>query len=799
MSRHQRIVDEMEKIELPEELHQYSKLGTARAKGELGRWSRTRKGVKAAAATVAALLLAAAVGAATSPTFAEVLKSWFSLQKADGGLKQAADDGYAETVNKQVTDQGITLRVKEAIHDVFRISILFGLEQDGRPLNSDLLFETFIPDGTDDDPYVNRYEIVDDEGKVLPLSLQLLTSGNDRILTLGLDDLVPGHEVQSLSDLPDRITVRFDINQIGKTRGKWHLEVPIDLSAAKASSALVPLNQRYISPLGFSIDFKQLRHSPSKSELLLQVDETQAWRSAKKSDPMFRYEIKDGDGNIVAAMDGLRRGELDLGSRNVLKRFLNAQGSTGHMNYRHAFLPFHDAKDMTLELTAIYMEERADKELIIGLEPEALRKEPLVKEVKGKKVTFKMRAKEDEAPEQMKDGRSVFAGKGWVLEVDQELGSDTLDLQWRMEDGQGKPVQAQSVTELEQDESGNYRNRTMFFFEGQTPVPDRITLHVDRWTKKIPVSWSIPLVPSSEKLLPLDEVPIYEMTVDELKPDMVQKAEQALRELAPGRTAELYGVTEYSDRWFLYAKDNSRSVVIVEKATMEPIAVQRAIAYGELDEKLRKTVEDTLRQLSPDQPIVFEEAAREKSEVNNRWVLHNEHADIIIDALTGKLMEASLSYEPGRFDAEAKAVADKAYSSFAQGRALEMTHMVQRMTPTRHVWEFYRDMSLLATVDVKTNQVRSVEQSFKNDHPGDDKAAGKKYAEPHYTAEQAIAKASSAAKEVFGIDLEGYEVSVRLNEYTFTRQGGTTVRGTVNAKGEFWKLERIPEEGNQQS
>lgn len=796
MSRHQRIVQEMEKIELPEELHQYSKLGTDRAKRELAPSSRTRKAVKAAAATAAALLLAAAVGAATSPTFAEVMKSWFSLQKTDGGLKQAADDGYAESVNKQVTDQGITLRVKEAIHDVFRISILFGLEQDGRPLNSDLLFETFIPDGTDDDPYVNRYEIVDDDGKVLPLYPHLLQSGNDRILTLALDDLVPGHEVQSLSDLPDRITVRFDINQIGKTYGKWHLEVLIDLSAAKASSALVPLNQRYISPLGFNIDFKQLRHSPSKSELLLQVDETQAWRSAKKSDPMFRYQMKDGEGNIVAAMDGMRRGELNLGSRNVLKRFLNAQGSTGHMKYRHAFLPFPDAKDLTLELTALYAEERVDKEVAVAIEPEALRKEPLVKEVNGKNVTFKMRAKKDESPEQMKDGRSVFEGKGWILEADQQLGSDTLDLQWRMEDEQGKPVEAQTATELEQDEQGNYRNRTLFFFEGQAPVPDRLTMYVDSWTKEIPVNWSIPIVPSSEKLPPLDDVPVYEITVDELKPEMVKEAEQAMRELAPGRTAELYGVTEYSDRWFLYAKDNSRSIVIVDKATTEPIVVQRAIPYGELDEKLRKTVEDTLRQLNPDQPIVFEEAAREKSEVNNRWVLHNEQADIIIDALTGKLMEASIRYEPGRFDAEAKAVADKAYSSFSQGRALEMTHMVQRMTPTQHVWEFYRDMSLTVTVDVKTNQVWSVEQSFKNDHPGDEKAARKKYAEPLYTQEQAIAKASSAAKEVFGIDLEGYEVNVRLNEYTFTRQGAMTVRGTVNAKGEFWKLERIPVEGS---
>lgn len=124
--------------------------------------------MKAAAAIVAALLLAAAVGAATSPTFAEVLKAWFSLQKADGGLKQAADNGYAESVNKQVTDQGITLRVKEAIHDVFRISILFGLEQDGKALNSNLLFEAFIPDGTVDvngDKSKNKSFMTDGQGR----------------------------------------------------------------------------------------------------------------------------------------------------------------------------------------------------------------------------------------------------------------------------------------------------------------------------------------------------------------------------------------------------------------------------------------------------------------------------------------------------------------------------------------------------------------------------------------------------------------------------------------------------------
>lgn len=119
------------------------------------------------------------------------------------------------------------------------------------------------------------------------------------------------------------------------------------------------------------------------------------------------------------------------------------------------------------------------------------------------------------------------------------------------------------------------------------------------------------------------------------------------------------------------------------------------------------------------------------------------------------------------------------------------------MAPTEHVWEIGREMSLFARVGVRTNRVWSVQQSYKDDHPGNEQAARKKYATSLYSPEQAIRKVNSTVKQVFGIDMEGYEASVKLNEYTFTKKGSMTMKGTVNAKGEFWKLELIPIEGIQ--
>lgn len=152
---------------------------------------------------------------------------------------------------------------KEVVNDVFRLSIMYGLEKDGKPLDTDLLLENFIPSDPEQDPYVNKYKITDENGKELNLSRQWRKTGNDLVLYLSFNELSPGNEVNSLANLPNKIFVDFNINQIGETAGKWHLNVPIDLAKAKASAAVIPLNKRYVSVVRIQ---RRLPSTPSRTE-----------------------------------------------------------------------------------------------------------------------------------------------------------------------------------------------------------------------------------------------------------------------------------------------------------------------------------------------------------------------------------------------------------------------------------------------------------------------------------------------------------------------------------------------------
>ncbi|WP_088831517.1 DUF4179 domain-containing protein [Paenibacillus tyrfis] len=648
-----KVTEEIESIEIPRELRERGKLGIEQARRELGLRTWRSKLAKTAVIAAASAGLIVALGAATSPTFASYVKSLFTFYNVDEGLKKAADEGFAEPVNREVTDQGITLKVKEVVNDVFRLSIVYGLEKDGKPLDTDLLFENFTPTDPEQDPYVNEYTFTDENGKELNLSRHWQKVGNDRMLYLSLDDVAPGKEVKSLTDLPNKLFIDFNINQIGETAGKWHLNVPVDLSKAKASAAVIPLNKRYESPFGFSLDFLQLRHGPSKSEMLVQVNETQKWKRSYQVDPSFRYQIKDGQGRVIAAEDFLPLHDLAIGSKNAIPQFAIGQGTSGKMRYWHAFLPFQEAKDLKLELTTVYTVERMAKDFSVSFDPKEVMKQPLTKETEGNKLSFTARMKTEEAKERLSDGREVFQGKGWVIEADQQLGADTLDLKWALKDGQGREMTpGQQVALLSQDEQGHYRNRTLFFFQDGAAVPDRVTMTYNRYTKANPVSWSIPLEPSSDPALP--EVPkVYDMTIEDLnKPEIVAKAEKAVRELVPGEPVEMYGVTELADRWFLHLKGEDAGMAIVDKAAGEPFILRRHYAYDKLDGALRQKAEQAMRELDSGQNRWFERGERLKMKDHNEWIISGERAEVVIDAVTGAVTKAALKYSPKEVNAQ---------------------------------------------------------------------------------------------------------------------------------------------------
>lgn len=295
------------------------------------------------------------------------------------------------------------------------------------------------------------------------------------------------------------------------------------------------------------------------SEMVVQVNETQESRRLSKGASSFRYQIKDGQGQIVAVLDFLRRADLAIGNKNVIKQFLSGKGGSGHVQHRHPFLPFKEAKDLKLELTTVYTEGQMPKDFSVSFDPKKVMKQSLTKEMEGKKFSFTARMETEEAMERLSDGREVFKGKGWIIEVVQQLGADTLDLQRRLKDRQNREMTGQSETLLSQDENGNYHNRMLVFFKDGTIIPERVTMTFNRYTKANPVSWSIPLEPSSDQTLP--KVPkVFDMTVEDLnKPEVVAEAEKAMHELVPGEPVQMYDVTERADRWILHLKDEKAS------------------------------------------------------------------------------------------------------------------------------------------------------------------------------------------------------------------------------------------------
>ncbi|MED1664713.1 DUF4179 domain-containing protein [Brevibacillus laterosporus] len=90
---------------------------------------------------VAGLTVAVSLGTFVSPTFANYVKSLFSTeQKADQGMKNAAQQGFVQQVDKKVTDQNITVELKEVLADSMRIAtILDAKDKDGKKISQDVL------------------------------------------------------------------------------------------------------------------------------------------------------------------------------------------------------------------------------------------------------------------------------------------------------------------------------------------------------------------------------------------------------------------------------------------------------------------------------------------------------------------------------------------------------------------------------------------------------------------------------------------------------------------------------------
>lgn len=453
---------------------------------------------KKAAVAAACLIIAIALSAYVSPSFADGLKSLFQWVQRDAGAKQAAETGFATPVHQTAEDQGITLTVKEVLADPFRISVMYGVQRDGKTISAESIEDGFMaPKGESNEVYVT-----DLSGNKIPFHFKTSRNGTDSFFELFVLDPLEDGQFHSLNEIPDQVIFHIHLITIDETKGKWDMSVPIDLRKGKSVSRAIAIDQSYTTPEGVSIELKQLRLGPSAAELYMNITETEEWKRrvaqrfpAKDMRGKYHqlyYRIKDDRGRIVAAWDGPSLKMLGLDGVNNYEKGI--QIGTNSM-YRHVFLPFGPSKKLTLELRGLYTKEPAN--VTMSFELEQLSRQPFRITYEGKTITVnRVRMKSDPTEEiiPLANTTATLKGAGMVIELDSRLGPDVINLgPWTVKDGSGNELAAVDFIHLQKDAQGNYHSRTWIFVSGLANIPERLELSSDTLERRIPQHWEVPI------------------------------------------------------------------------------------------------------------------------------------------------------------------------------------------------------------------------------------------------------------------------------------------------------------------
>ena len=291
-------------------------------------------------------------------------------------------------------------------------------------------------------------------------------------------------------------------------------------------------------------------------------------------------------------------------------------------------------------------------------------------------------------------------------------------------------------------------------------------------------------------------------TLAQLDKNVVEAAKQAMQKQAGGVPIELDRISgENADCWVISAKD-SRGEVLVTKKEGKVVFVKVTLKFNEVAANLQNTVTSTLKGMDAKRAYVIDSVERINWEKENVWQFNGKDVSVSIDAQTGKVNTASLRYTAQQMNAKVVETAHKTLKSLSKGNTQVLLPDVTLVKDTqRHwdqVWSFMdssRTYSII--IGAKTGKVVSatIFNEFSNDNYVSDEDIPKVFAKPFYTKEKAIVAVNPMMKKVFNLDLSGYNVSSKYNEYTFTKKGKPTVIASINKKGVFYDFTVTPENG----
>lgn len=489
--------------------------------------------MKKMAITVASLAAAIAFGTMVSPTFANYVNSLFhSVKGVDGGAKSAAVEGYVQPINKQVTDQGFTVSVKEVLADPIRLMIIWEVtDQNGKKI--------------DDDNLDWIMKITDKNGKGLNTK-----SKHPDFIPYGTGPWGDDKEYQASQvefreiidkpeNIPDEIRVKMEYFQVNDTEGSWIVEFPVDMKKAKAVSKTLKINQEYTSPQGVIIRLNDIMTVPSTSVItheaewneqklkeyeklaerteLKKMTTVKYFQNGKESSEQVEvdrakellkkfgiaYEILDEKGNTVAGYDDLYDHNWNNIAKNQVRQSrmgIRSDGATNKAVMWQGYVPFSSNDKLTFKLHSIYLMEPAT--FVAKLPLGQSGKQPITVENSGSTFTFsQFRLKANDQEEEI-DG-NLWRGKGAIINVKGTLPQNMVNaIGWKATDETGKEYSVYVETGFDyiKNENGQREVNGAIFVSGLEKQPKELTISYKLHERQHrDVNWEVPIDLSQQK------------------------------------------------------------------------------------------------------------------------------------------------------------------------------------------------------------------------------------------------------------------------------------------------------------
>ncbi|MDR7076849.1 hypothetical protein J2Y03_001872 [Neobacillus niacini] len=445
----------------------------------------------------AGVVLAVGLSTTLNPSFAKWVGGLFATDQVDEGLKMASNAGMAERVNREVTDQGLTLKVEDVVADSSRVAL--------------------------------SYQIVNKKGKIQDSYIELADSNNEifasdqngkRLEGVGIgwqDGSEYGLIEFSLRDQEDleEVNVKFDLVELNGVQGHWELEVPVDLKERNKFTTTLSLNGAATSMNGVNINMKEVRFAPSSSELLYETSfakEEQAKIEEEIRDLKVRfgeenvnyftnfgtaiqYHIENEEKKAVYHHNSFFEGKGHPSDSGIIQGSGADMGQIGQVAWNESFIPQKEDGKLTFVLDGVVKTVPSD--FSIKFKPKELKRNPVSFEYEGNFITIKGAEKKLKLSLRKSlnpvDIENIFTIE---MEGGKEAGSSDFG-DWVIVDNHGKAFLAYHSGSIldEKDKNGRYKTTLDLRAYDVDEVPEELTLHLLSVTRyeKAGEKWEVPL------------------------------------------------------------------------------------------------------------------------------------------------------------------------------------------------------------------------------------------------------------------------------------------------------------------